>query len=514
MKNQKKIAVLTAIAALAVNAVPLTGFAEDNYIYGTMDIPYAEFYKAELGDTPYEVDAVSSATTTKWLKNGEGELFEGSYHSEAADDGSGQILGATYPVAITQADLDALGENNYNFTALSETPEAYKIVTVSNGTADFSAVQDTAPETLDTTITLATTSRYGDYQINLGTFPESTAVYGALVKTADGGAYAMRHEQNIWRQGALSWSCGITLTEGHGNSLDVENYDEISGKTISEVVYITKSGYLTVNTDTYVPIKFENTLTVEDGTAGTGSVKLTKEGYPEDYKFEYSIADNFSVGDDGIVAYTDAAAGAYTLTVSDADGKYASNSASFTLSTEDIPVDYDADNKQLVAADGFTADDAANFLKNISKVNVNGTDYAASGRGAVAIIGSDGVINFEATLTTNCSQLKMNAEDGKYTITVTATGYSKPYVLEISDTEETSETETETETETTSTTKSTTTTKATTTTAKSTTTAAKSTTTTASSNSESPKTGDTRTALPAGMLAVAGLTAILAKKKK
>ena len=114
MKNQKKIAILAAIAALVANAVPFTAFAADNYIYGTMDIPYAEFYKAELGNTPYEVDAVSSATTTKWLKNGEGELFEGSYHSEAADDGSGQILGATYPVAITQADLDALGDNNCN----------------------------------------------------------------------------------------------------------------------------------------------------------------------------------------------------------------------------------------------------------------------------------------------------------------------------------------------------------------------------------------------------------------
>ncbi|MBR0485308.1 MAG: NPXTG-anchored protein [Oscillospiraceae bacterium] len=511
MKNKSKIAILTAIATLAVNAVPFTAYADDNYIYGTMDIPYAEFYKAELGNTPYEVDAVSSATTTKWLKNGEGELFEGSYHSEANDDGSGQILGATYPVAITQADLDALGDNNYNFTALSETPEAFKIVTVSGGTADFSAVQDEAPETLDTTITLATTSRYGDYQINLGAFPENTAVYGALVKTTDGGAYAMRHEQNIWRQGALSWSCGITLTEGHGNTLDVENYDEISGKTISEVVYITKGGYLTVSTDTYVPIKFENTLTVENGTAGTGSVKMTKEGYPADYNFNYSVADNFSVGDDGIIAYTDAVPGTYTLTVSDADGKYASNSANFIISTEDIPVTYDAENKQLVPADGFTDEDAANFLKNLSAVDVNGTSYSASGRGAVAIIGSDGVINFEAV---SKEVPVFNAEDGKYTITVTATGYSKPYVLEISDAEETSETEAETETEsgTTSTTKSTTTTKATTTTAKSTTTTAKSTTT--SSNSESPKTGDTSTALPAAVLAVAGLTVIASKKKK
>jgi len=530
MKHIRTIAALTASMTLALSAVPFAASAENaEYLYGTMDIPYSAFYQAEIEATPFEIDAVSSATTTKWLKNGEGELFEGSYHSEAAEDGSGQILGVTYPVAITQADLDALGEENYHFTALEATPEAYKTVTVTDGTAVFSAVQDSAPETLDTTITLATSSRYGDYQINPATFPENTAVYGALVKTSDGNAYALRHEQNIWRQGALSWSCGLTLTEGHGNALDVENYDQISGKVISEVVYITKSGYLTISTDTYVPIKFENTLEAENGKAGTGSVALTKTGYPEDYQFDYAVADNFSIGEDGVIAYTDADPASYTLTVSDADGKYASYTANFILSTEEIPVAFDADQKKLIPAENFTEEQAANFIKNITKVNINEKDYSASGRGAVQIIDSDGVLNLEAASGNGENAVPVfNAENGEYTLTVTATGYDNPLTFSFkTDSAETTETtETTEESSSTTTTTSTTAKPSTTTTTKAAasttakaaaTTAAKTTTAAASSDSgsESPKTGDSRNvAIPAAVLAVAGLTVLATKKKK
>ena len=146
VKHMKKIsAALTAalFAATALTAVPFSASAEE-YVYGTMNIPYADFYRAELAsaNNAYEVDAVSSATTSKWQMNGEGQLFEGTYHSEPNADGGGQILGVTYPVAITQADLDALGENNYNFQPSESVPEAYKIVTVADGAASPIPVND------------------------------------------------------------------------------------------------------------------------------------------------------------------------------------------------------------------------------------------------------------------------------------------------------------------------------------------------------------------------------------
>ena len=74
---------------------PITGIE-----YGTMNIPYAEFYKAEIDDA-YTVDAVSSATTKgKWGMNGEGEIVEGTYNN-----GNGTILGVKFPVEVSSSDV-------------------------------------------------------------------------------------------------------------------------------------------------------------------------------------------------------------------------------------------------------------------------------------------------------------------------------------------------------------------------------------------------------------------------
>ena len=49
-----------AVCTASLTAVPLSVSAADGEkVYGTMNIPYADFYKAEIEDA-YEVDAVSS----------------------------------------------------------------------------------------------------------------------------------------------------------------------------------------------------------------------------------------------------------------------------------------------------------------------------------------------------------------------------------------------------------------------------------------------------------------------
>lgn len=212
-----------------------------------MNIPYSDFYAAEFGNSSnaYEVDAFSSATTSKWQKNGAGQLFEGTFN-QPNDDGTGKILGVTYPVAITQTDLDALGNENYDFTPLDSEPEAYKNVIVSDGSVSFSAVQDSTPTTASgASIKLSTNTPWGDYLIDVENAPEIGAIYGALIKTADGKTYAMRHEENIWR-GELAWSSGIKTTEPHGNTLSYENFTDLIGATITKVTFITTDGYTTL----------------------------------------------------------------------------------------------------------------------------------------------------------------------------------------------------------------------------------------------------------------------------
>ncbi|MCR4760868.1 MAG: hypothetical protein K5705_11495, partial [Oscillospiraceae bacterium] len=385
----KKLAMIPAAAIAAMTIAPLSASAEDAVLYGTMNIPYTDFYAAETGDSAGEVDAVTSATKNKALKNGEGELFEGTYNN-----GTDTILGVVYPVAITQADLDALGTNNYGFTALESQPEAYKNVTVTDGKASFSAVQDAAPETANLGVRLSTETPWGDYLIDLTDQPEGfdTKYRGAILKTADGKAYAMRHEQNIWR-GEIAWSSGIKTSEPHGNQLDYRMYEGLMGSTLKEIVLITKAGYVTVNTDTYIPVKFAGTLTVNNADAGTGSTTFSAEGIPADYQKKYAAAEGFAVTD-GTISYTDAKPGSYTLTVSDSSGKYADISTSFILETDALPVQF-KDGK-LVKADTAEDAEAENFLKNLAKVEVGETAYSASGRGAVKIFDENGAISFDA----------------------------------------------------------------------------------------------------------------------
>ena len=529
MKNFQKIVIAAGIACMIC---PVSVSAEEeNYLYGTMDIPYADFYRAELADSgnAYEVDAVSSATTSKWMKNGEGELFDGSYH-EANEDGTGTILGVTYPVAITQADLDALADNNYHFTALETQPEAYKIVTVTDGKADFSAVQDESPETFTATLKLNTSTAWGDYQIDVETAPEEIgAIHGAILKTQEGNAYAMRHEQNIWR-GEFAWSSGIKTTEPHGNTLDYANFESLMGETVTEIVYITKSGYYTtVNEGLYIPVKFTNTLEVAENTAGTGATELKMENFPDDYAAEFVIADQFIVTGNEI-SYTDALPGSYTLNVSDKNQKYADFSTSFILSTEDLPVAYDKETGKLIPAEGATEEDAINFIKNLFVVNINDTDYAASGRGAVEIVGEDGTVDFNAE---NRGTAIFDGS-GNYNLTFTATGYTNPLSVSLT-AEQPTEATTEAPTQATTSNKNNNTnnnssnnssnknTSSNTSSSSSNTSSGSSNTAapTASATSDSastsgtasPKTGDV-SSIPIVALAAAGLTALLAKKKK
>lgn len=497
MKKKFIISIASAMA-MAVSSVPFAVSAEGEVIYGTMNIPYADFYSAEFGESAnaYQVDAFSSATTSKWSKNNEGGLFEGTYN-QANEDGTGTILGVTYPVAITQSELDSLGENNYGFTALDYEPAVYKTVTVTDGVASFSAVQDSTPTTAEgSSIKLSTSTPWGDYLIDVENAPEMGAIYGALIKTTDGNTYAMRHEENIWR-GELAWSSGIKTTEPHGNTLSYENFESLMGATISEVVFITLDGYTTISTETYVPVKFESEVAIDNADAGTGSTTMTLTGFPDDFAKSYSVnADGFTVSDTEI-SYTDVLPASYTLTISDSAGKYAEITADFVLSTDSMPVSYS--DGRIVKAEGASDADFENFIKNISAVEVNGTKYSATGKGSVKIIGEDGTIDFAV------AKGNENIFDGSgnYTIAVSATGYNNPLDIEIK--AEESPVTTVTPAPSATTTKS-----SVTTTAKpSTTTAPKST----AAPTDSPKTGVAGMAVPLTALALAGISAFVFRKK-
>ena len=464
-------AVCTASLAAATFS---SSAAENEKVYGTMEIPYADFYKAEI-ESAYEVDAVSSATEKKWKMNGEGEYVEGTYN-----DGNGTILGVRYPVEVSSEDVAALSEK-YGFTPLDSKPAAYKEVSLSGGALSVSKLVDTNGEqTVDGSATVSTNSYYGDYQIKVTGYPENTVLYGVIVNTKEDDHYAMRHLENIWRNGSYAWSAGIKTIEYHGNHVSYEDYESSKGKTVTSVTFITLDGYTTVNVgEQYLPIRFAGEVKAEDAAAGTGKTSLSITGFPEDYKKVITADEGLTVTETE-VSYTNAKPGAYNVNVEDESGKYAPMTAQFVLSTNDVPVKY-ADGK-LTTADGFTDEDKANFLNNLSTVDINGTSYRATGKNGIKLFSEDDSVNFDTAV----KEEKVFTSEGTYNITLNSTGYNNPYSFEAKNEAQNT----------------------TTTTVKVTTTAN---TTTKTSNS--PKTGAKSMALPVTVLAFAGAAAFVLRKK-
>lgn len=437
---------------------------EDETVYVSMNVPYADFYSAELEGNDDAVDVVSSATNSKSIRNGEGELVAGTYNdynAEAWEAGTQTVVnikGVTYPVAVKQSDLaklEAMGitdeQADYYYTALDTTPSAYKTLNFDGDNMMFGEAQGETTALSEASTSFSTTTAWGDYLLNIdgADFSEQT-VYGVVltaIKDGETSEYGLRQEENIWRQTQLAWSSGVKTVEPHGNVLNYEHYVDLMGSTITGITYYTNQGTYTIGCETYVPYKFTTDNFKADSTAATaGETTVDTTDFPEDYQKTYAVTnsagetvDTFSCDGSSLTWSGTPAVGSYTLTISDESGKYASASTSFELQTDAVVAAYDAENVKLVAAEGVSAEDFAHYLSNVSSVKVGETSYAASGRGAVAIIKEDGTIDLTAT-----SRDTAIFEAGQtYAMEVTASGYTTNLAFELTvpnETEEPSET--------------------------------------------------------------------------
>lgn len=431
---------------------------DSEYSYVLMNIPYAAFYKAETTGNDTKVDAFTSATKNKTRTKG---LAGGSYHENA--DGS-SIDGITYAVKVdpsvdlskykkvedsdtvditvtnrgqtsttTLTGKETLFENaSYAYYPLSEIPANYKEVSLdADGNLVFSEVKGQEAKVVEgVTAELSTKSSYGDYELDLDGLPEeisSDSVNAVVVKTTDGTAYGMRHLENIWRGTELAWCTGFTESV-HNCPTSSKHYKSMMGKTIDSIEYYTTNGLYTMDIeDIYVPVKADNTVVeVVDADILDGETTINVQ-LPEGFDPEYSVA-GLDVSVEGKVltfkAATESRAaasvkpGKYTLTIKDKNKKYADVVTTFTLTTKDMPAAYDEENKKLVEAEEFDTDALKAYLGNITSVNVNGKDYAASGRGSVVIINKDG------TIKTDADPFKDAVAGTEFQITVASTGYT------------------------------------------------------------------------------------------
>lgn len=445
--------------------------------YVLMNIPYDEFYKADLNNNSVKVDATTSATKQKTRNI----LASGSYHADSKGE---HINGVTFPVKVSDDFYDnnngytqitddskvdittnmkgkvstttyegkkALFESaDYSYYVLSEVPSYYKTATVgTDKKLSFGAVNGTKTQIASGQVKtkFKTKTKYGDYQLNLDGikdamgFEDDDVVYGVIVSTDDNTDYAMRHVENIWKTEELAWSVGI-VTDSHGCTLSPEHYKSMVGKTIKNVTYYTSKGIFTL------PVKYKVLEHVKDSKANVenAAVSAGKTNFgvalPDDFNAEYAVTDakgnevkGFNVAEEAsasavstyaasytqnkklVITYPNNAENKeYTLTVSDKNNKYAPITATFELYADAVSAAYnnDATAPKLVMADGATAAQFADFIGKIKSVNVNGKDYPATGKGAVKLIKEDGTID-----TTQAPF----AEDSSFEIKVSATGY-------------------------------------------------------------------------------------------
>ena len=445
--------------------------------YVLMNIPYDEFYKADLNNNSVTVDATTSATKQKTRNT----LAAGSYHADAEGE---HINGVTFPVKVSDDFYDnnkdytqitddskvnittnikgkvstttyegkkALFESaDYSYYVLSEIPSYYKTATVgTDKKLSFGAVNGAKTQIASDKVTtkFKTKTKYGDYQLNLDGikdamgFEDDDVVYGVIVSTDDNADYAMRHVENIWKTDELAWSVGI-VTDSHGCTLSSEHYKSMVGKTIKNVTYYTSKGIFTLPVD-YKVLEHAKDAAVEAENAAVSAGKANLGvTLPDDFNSEYAVTDakgnevkGFKVTEENLASavstyaasYTqtkklvitypnDAENTEYTLTVSDKNKKYAPITTTFELYAEAVSAAYnnDATAPKLVVADGASAAQFADFIGKIKSVNVNGKAYPATGKGAVKLIKEDGTID------TTQAQF---AEGSSFEIKVSATGY-------------------------------------------------------------------------------------------
>lgn len=460
--------------------------------YVLMNIPYDEFYKADLNKNSVAVDATTSATKQKTRNT----LAAGSYHADAEGE---HINGVTFPVKVSDDFYDnnngytkitddskveittnmkgktstttyegkkALFESaDYSYYVLSEEPSYYKTATVgTDEKLSFGAVNGTKTQIAADKVTtkFKTKTKYGDYQLNLDGIKEAMGfenddvVYGVIVSTDDNTDYAMRHVENIWRTKELAWSVGI-VTDSHGCPLSSDHYKSMVGKTIKNVTYYTSKGIFTLPVD-YKVLEHAKDAAVEAKNAAVSAGQANLEvSLPDDFNAEYAVTDakgnkvtGFNVTEEKLASavstyaasYTqnkklvitypkDAENTEYTLTVSDKSNKYAPITTTFELYADAVSAAYnnDATAPKLVVADGATAAQFADFIGKIKSVNVNGKDYPATGKGEVKLIKEDGTIDTTQDLFAEGSSFKIKVSATGYKDTLSFT-YEKPVVID------------------------------------------------------------------------------------
>lgn len=444
------------------SSVSTENTTEDTLIYGTVNLPYADFYYGELNAIEAETtattgqydvediaasagyeeegmyDAVTSATTQK------SKRFEATYYEEV--DTGVNILGvANVNVAISKALYEdvqnaiAAGTECKNplieivsaMTVSEQTPVEYKVIN-SDGTLSKTIGNTVTADNV--TATLTTLSSWGNYQVNFeGLELDAAVVQGAILETSDGAVYGLQHEDNLWLQPSELSVAVVPFTESHGNEVAYQRTADLPGKTITKITYLVANGDdIEINTDLFC----NQLLSEEYGIAGDETVTYSGEGtkinvsltVPADSSYALSaVSFGRTAMDISNVTYED-----HTLTlpavftpgsykISFEDELYCGLRLTVLVESglSESDVSFDGTTIQLAEETGFTG---AQYIANLSSAMVNGEKVSGKGLSSI-LFTEDGSLNLEAQTTINEETVAIFPAGGSYEVTLESTGY-------------------------------------------------------------------------------------------
>lgn len=388
---------------------------ESGFVYGTANIPYADFFYGEMNDVQQnaemQLDAADPVTVAGYREDGmydavtsctnsKSKRYATSYYTENTENGSVTLEGIrdvniAVPTSLYKEAQEAIkeGKNCSNqllsiigsLKNVSETaPESgeYKVL---NGDGTLTAMT-TETKTLTVDSSISTSSVWGNYQVSIefgdnnADQPTTANMMGVIFETSNGEKYAMEHSQNLWlRTGEIAFAVKDGFVEPHKNTIDAKRSKGLEGKTIKKITYLVKDGAdiviptnllckykladgqgiigpeekVVYTNNTFIPTKVQLTYNVPESS----SYKLTSVQYggkalKEGSYNDYTYDDTTKVLSVYGGAFANTGVGSYTLTFADqSEAPYEDITVPIVLSADETKVQFAIQDNKLVKID-------------------------------------------------------------------------------------------------------------------------------------------------------------------
>lgn len=388
---------------------------ESGFVYGTANIPYADFFYGEMNDVAQnatmQLDAADPVTAAGYREEGmydavtsctnsKSKRYDTSYYTENTENGSVTLEGIkavniAVPTSLYNDAKKAIEEGKDcsnqllkivgSLENVSEKAPASGEYKVLNGDGTLTAMT-TKTKQLDVASSITASSPWGNYQVSIEfgnnnpDQPTTANMMGVIFETSDGEKYGMEHSQNLWlRTGEIAFAVKDGFVEPHKNTIDSKRSAGLEGKTITKITYLVKDGAdiviptnllvkykladgqgitgpeekVVFTNNTFTPTKVQLTYNVPEGS----SYKLTSVEYggqvlSEGSYNDYTYDDSTKVLSVYGGVFAKTGVGTYTLTFTDSSAApYEDITVPIVLSADDTKVTFAIQNNKLVKVD-------------------------------------------------------------------------------------------------------------------------------------------------------------------